>query len=112
MGTAHAKAQAQQVQRATDLFEKCGRFTAAREAMERGVYPYFQPIEQSFDTEVIIRGERKIMVGSNNYLGLTHHPYVLERAEAALHRWIEPLGWIATVLLLAAIGYLVWHAFG
>jgi 8-amino-7-oxononanoate synthase len=84
MGTAQAKAE---VQRSTDLFEKCRRFTAAREAMARGVYPYFQPIEESFDTEVMIRGERKIMVGSNNYLGLTHHPYVLERAAAALHRY-------------------------
>jgi 8-amino-7-oxononanoate synthase len=86
MGTAHANLQAQ-VRRQVDLFDKCRRFTAAREAVARGVYPYFQPIEQSFDTEVIIRGERKIMVGSNNYLGLTHHPYVLERAEAALHRY-------------------------
>ena len=84
MGTAQAKAE---VQRSADLFDKCRRFTAAREAVARGVYPYFQPIEESFDTEVVIRGERKIMVGSNNYLGLTHHPYVLERAEAALHRY-------------------------
>jgi 8-amino-7-oxononanoate synthase len=84
MGTAQAKAA---VQRSTDLFEKCRRFTAAREAVARGVYPYFQPIEESFDTEVVIRGERKIMVGSNNYLGLTHHPYVLEKAQAALHRY-------------------------
>lgn len=84
MGTAQAK---QQVQRPADLFDKCFRFTAAREAISQGVYPYFQPIEQSYDTEVVIRGERKIMVGSNNYLGLTHHPYVLERAQAALHRY-------------------------
>jgi 8-amino-7-oxononanoate synthase len=84
MGTAQAKSQLPQP---VDLFDKCFRFTAAREAIARGVYPYFQPIEQSFDTEVIIRGERKIMVGSNNYLGLTHHPYVLERAQAALHRY-------------------------
>lgn len=84
MGTAQAHAE---IQRSTDLFEKVRRFTAAREAIERGVYPYFQPIEQSYDTEVVIRGERKIMVGSNNYLGLTHHPYVLEQAEAALHRY-------------------------
>jgi 8-amino-7-oxononanoate synthase len=84
MGTAQAKPQ---VQRPVDLFDKCFRFTAAREAISQGVYPYFQPIEQSYDTEVVIRGERKIMVGSNNYLGLTHHPYVLERAQAALHRY-------------------------
>ncbi len=75
------------VQQSTDLFDKCHRFTAAKDAIERGVYPYFQPIEQSFDTEVVIRGERKIMVGSNNYLGLTHHPYVLERAHQALERY-------------------------
>jgi len=84
MGTAQAKTQ---VQRPVDLFDKCFRFTTARDAISQGVYPYFQPIEESFDTEVVIRGERKIMVGSNNYLGLTHHPYVLERAQAALYRY-------------------------
>ena len=73
--------------KSVDLFDKCRRFTAAREMIGRGLYPYFQPIERSEDTEVWIRGERKIMVGSNNYLGLTHHPYVLERAEEALHRY-------------------------
>jgi 8-amino-7-oxononanoate synthase len=77
----------EQVQQSVDLFEKCHRFTAAKEMMGRGLYPYFQPIEQSFDTEVVIQGERKIMVGSNNYLGLTHHPYVLERAKAAFDRY-------------------------
>jgi len=69
------------------LFEKCYRFTKAREVIASGYYPYFQPIEASYDTEVIIRGERKIMVGSNNYLGLTHHPKVLAAAEAALHKY-------------------------
>jgi membrane protein YqaA with SNARE-associated domain len=32
------------------------------------------------------------------------------RAEAALRRYIEPIGWIASVLLVAAIGWLVWKA--
>ena len=73
--------------RAADLFEKARRYTAAHEVMASGLYPYFQPIEESHDTEVIIRGERKIMVGSNNYLGLTHHPLVLERAKDALYRY-------------------------
>ncbi|MBI4520453.1 MAG: aminotransferase class I/II-fold pyridoxal phosphate-dependent enzyme [Gemmatimonadetes bacterium] len=75
------------VQRAVDIFEKCRRFTAAREVMDAGIYPFFQTIERSSDTEVEIRGERKIMVGSNNYLGLTHHPYVIERATAAFERY-------------------------
>ncbi|CAN5673787.1 pyridoxal phosphate-dependent aminotransferase family protein [soil metagenome] len=69
------------------LFEKCYRFTRAREVQATGYYPYFMPIEASYDTEVVIRGERKIMVGSNNYLGLTHHPKVLEAAEQALKRY-------------------------
>ncbi len=69
------------------LFEKCYRYTMAREVQEAGYYPYFAPIEESFDTEVMIRGERKVMVGSNNYLGLTHHPKVIEAAKAALHRY-------------------------
>ncbi len=84
MGTAQVR---KRLEQPVDLFDKCFRFTAAREAMSRGIYPYFQPIEESHDTEVVIRGERKIMVGSNNYLGLTHHPYVLERAQEALHRY-------------------------
>src|SRR5687768_16889252 len=53
--------------------------------MAAGHYPSFAPIEASYDTEVIIRGARKIMVGSDSYLGLTHHPHVLEAAERALH---------------------------
>jgi 8-amino-7-oxononanoate synthase len=69
------------------LFEKCYRFTKAREVQASGYYPYFVPIEASYDTEVVIRGERKVMVGSNNYLGLTHHPHVLAAAEAALRRY-------------------------
>lgn len=69
------------------LFDKCHRFTQAREVQAAGYYPYFLPIEASYDTEVVIRGERKVMVGSNNYLGLTHHPKVLEAAEKALKRY-------------------------
>lgn len=55
--------------------------------MARGVYPYFIPIEGSEDTEITIGGRRLIMIGSNNYLGLTHHPKVLEAAEAAARRY-------------------------
>jgi 8-amino-7-oxononanoate synthase len=69
------------------LLEKCSRYTRAREVQAAGFYPYFIPIEESHDTEVVIGGQRKIMVGSNNYLGLTHHPYVLEKAREALFRY-------------------------
>lgn len=69
------------------LFAKCYRFTKARELQAAGFYPYFKSIQASFDTEVIINGERKIMVGSNNYLGLTHHPKVIGAAEAAMRQY-------------------------
>lgn len=69
------------------LFEKCRNFTAAREAQAAGLYPYFTPISESEDTVVRISGKTKVMMGSNNYLGLTHHPKVLEAADAALKKY-------------------------
>jgi 8-amino-7-oxononanoate synthase len=52
-----------------------------------GLYPYFKPISDSEDTVVVIEGKRRLMLGSNNYLGLTRHPKVLEAASEALHRF-------------------------
>lgn len=69
------------------LFEKCRNFTRAREVQAMGLYPYFTPIQESEDTVVKIDGKSKVMMGSNNYLGLTHHPKVLAAAEAALHKY-------------------------
>ncbi|MGE0683637.1 MAG: aminotransferase class I/II-fold pyridoxal phosphate-dependent enzyme, partial [Candidatus Binatia bacterium] len=70
-----------------NLLEKSLRFTRAREAQAAGYYPFFIPIESSSGSEVMINGEPKIMMGSNNYLGLTHHPKILAAAEAALKRY-------------------------
>jgi 8-amino-7-oxononanoate synthase len=69
------------------LFEKCRNFTRAREVQAMGLYPYFIAIQESEDTVVKIDGKTKVMMGSNNYLGLTHHPKVLEAAEAALYKY-------------------------
>jgi len=69
------------------VFAKCENFTASREVKAAGLYPYFQPIEKSCDTEVYIEGKRKIMIGSNNYMGLTHDPRILEAAKDALDRY-------------------------
>jgi 8-amino-7-oxononanoate synthase len=66
------------------LLEKCRQFTKAREVQAAGLYPYFKPISESEDTVVVIEGQKRIMLGSNNYLGLTHHPKVLEAASRAL----------------------------
>jgi len=66
------------------LFEKCRQYTRADEVKAQGLYPYFRPISESEDTIVVIEGKRRIMLGSNNYLGLTHHPKVLAAAARAL----------------------------
>ncbi len=67
-----------------DLFAKCRQFTAAREAMAAGIYPYFHALDSGQDTEVMMDGRRVIMIGSNNYLGLTSDPRVKEAAEEAV----------------------------
>lgn len=67
-----------------DLFEKCYNYTAAKEAIEAGIYPYFHALETGQDTEVIINGKRTIMIGSNNYLGLTSDPRVIDASRKAL----------------------------
>jgi 8-amino-7-oxononanoate synthase len=72
---------------AVDLFEKCRRFRRARELMEGGIYPYFRPIEQHDCTQAVIDGRTKVMVGSNNYLGLTHDPRVIRAAREATARY-------------------------
>jgi 8-amino-7-oxononanoate synthase len=69
------------------LFDKAASYTAAREVQAAGVYPYFAAIEASTTSEVRIGGAWKIMLGSNNYLGLTHHPDVLAACQAALHKY-------------------------
>ena len=67
-----------------DLFAKCAAYTTARECREKGIYPYFHALESRQDTEVMMEGKRRIMLGSNNYLGLTAAPEVVAAAEAAL----------------------------
>ena len=69
------------------LFDKCRNFTRAKEVQAAGLYPYFKAISRSEDTVVVIEGRERIMMGSNNYLGLTHHPEVLAAARAALERY-------------------------
>ncbi len=70
-----------------DIFEKCFGYTEAKEAMANAIYPYFIPLSENEGTEVIFRGHRMIMCGSNNYLGLTTHPKVREAAMDALSRF-------------------------
>ena len=61
-----------------DIFEKCYQRYIQDEVREQGVYPYFRALESRQDTEVIMEGKRRIMLGSNNYLGLTTNSSVIE----------------------------------
>ncbi len=70
-----------------DLFDKCYSFTAAKDAMREGIYPYFIPLSENEGTVVEFKGHRLIMCGSNNYLGLTTHPKVREAAVKAIERF-------------------------
>ena len=70
-----------------DLFKKCYDFTRADEIKALGVYPYFRAIQENEGPVVQIEGKRKIMAGSNNYLGLTAHPKVVEAAVKAVEKY-------------------------
>jgi 8-amino-7-oxononanoate synthase len=83
-----------------DLFDKCAGFysdpkvaqkygypTNPRTVQQMGMFPYFIPIEQAEGPEVVIGGKRLIMIGSNNYLGLTNHPQVKEAAIEAIRKY-------------------------
>jgi len=71
-------------QQRVDIFEKTKDFTRAREAQAMGFYPFFIPFEDSEGTVVRYEGREIIMIGSNNYLGLTTHPKVREAAKKAI----------------------------
>lgn len=69
-----------------DLFDKHLNENAVI-ARERGIYPYFHELESRQDVEVVMEGKRRIMLGSNNYLGLTVHPRVIEAGVQALREY-------------------------
>jgi 8-amino-7-oxononanoate synthase len=73
--------------RVPDVFTKMYQFTRAKTAQALGYYPYFPNIEKSDATEITIDGKKKIMLGSNNYLGLSNHPKVIKAGVAALKKY-------------------------
>ncbi|HNZ50541.1 MAG TPA: aminotransferase class I/II-fold pyridoxal phosphate-dependent enzyme [Bacilli bacterium] len=70
-----------------DIFKKCEQVAHIEAVKARGVYPYFNPLETGQDTEVIINGRKTLMIGSNNYLGLTSHPEVIQAGIDAIKKY-------------------------
>lgn len=70
-----------------DIFNKCSSFTTVSEVREKGIYPYFHALESRQDIEVIMEDKRRIMLGSNNYLGLTTNPEVIEAGIKAYEQY-------------------------
>lgn len=69
------------------LIERVREFQDARRVMKMGIYPYFRPIDSEQGTVVTMDGKEVVMMGSNNYLGLTNHPEVKEAAKQAIDRY-------------------------
>lgn len=69
------------------LQEKIAQFQDANMIREKGLYPYFRPIESGQDTEVMIDHKRVLMFGSNSYLGLTNHPKIKEASKKAIDKY-------------------------
>lgn len=70
-----------------DIFEKCSHYEIADHYRALGVYPYFHALESRQDVEVMMEGKRRIMLGSNNYLGLTTCPEVIEAGIKAFEKY-------------------------
>lgn len=73
-----------------DLFDKIAGdpiLQQARAGREQGYYPYFKPLSETEGTDVVVDGHRLVMIGSNNYLGLTTHPKVREAAINAIQKY-------------------------
>lgn len=69
------------------LRSKLARYQEPQRVKALGVYPYFRAIESEQDTEVIMRGKRVLMFGSNSYLGLTNHPKIKEASIEAIRKY-------------------------
>jgi len=70
-----------------DLFDKIKLDTRVKEARDMGIYPFFQPLENSEGATATLHGREVIMIGSNNYLGLTAHPAVRQAAMDAIAKY-------------------------
>src|SRR5689334_8309099 len=73
--------------RTSPFLEKCFRYSEPSRVREAGVYSFFRVVQSAQDPEVTIGGRRLLMLGSNNYLGLTNDPRVKEAAIEAVRKY-------------------------
>lgn len=70
-----------------DLFKKAYDYQDAEKVIALGLYPYFRMNQTAVDTTTVMNGKKTVMIGSNNYLGLTTHPEVKAAAIAAVEKY-------------------------
>jgi 8-amino-7-oxononanoate synthase len=70
-----------------DVFDKARAFNLSKQAKAFGLYPFYKALDSNEGPEAIIDGKRVIMLGSNNYLGLTRHPRVVAAARDAVEKY-------------------------
>ncbi len=69
------------------LFDKARNFRSVDEVRAMGLYPFFREISSAQDTEVVINGQKVLMLGSNSYLGLTNDPRIKEAVINAVQKY-------------------------
>ena len=70
--------------RIKDVFTPARRFQVAKQVRAMGVMPYFRELTRNEGPTCVIEGRDCVMLGSNNYLGLTTDSRVREAAITAL----------------------------
>ncbi len=70
-----------------DLFDKVRSYDRAKDAIEAGIYPYFRALSDTEGAVANFEGKEVVMIGSNNYLGLTTDPRVRQAAIDAVNRY-------------------------
>ncbi len=70
-----------------DVLEKAYSWEIYRQFAATGLYPYFQPLDENQGPVARYQGREVLMLGSNNYLGLTTHPKVREASAEAVRKY-------------------------
>lgn len=70
-----------------DLFKKCYDYHLVDDLKKADIYPYFHSLQSGQDIVVEMDHHRVIMLGSNNYMGLTNHPEIIEAGVEAIRKY-------------------------